>query len=234
MTSDSKTTEDELKTYYQQAASWDEDRQAAAQKTLRLYHLMTVGLLGVLMLALVCITSLVTREKVQPFLALVDKRTGEVTTPTRLTTNALNVNWNMVRHFVSNYLTARESYNFLNVNSPYQDVLSMSSDEVKTQYEQVIRPELNEQSPIKTLAQHHYLSTTIHSIAKLSSDNLLDIRFTTHRINSTTNQDEEQKDWRVTLRWEFNLAARSLQEWDKNPLGFTVLFYDKQPVAHED
>ena len=219
-------------TYYQAAASWHDDILLSKDKHIHLYRGLCFGLFVCLTLAVVCITTLVTRETVQPFLALMDKRTGEVTTPTRLNTQSLTNNLAMIRHFATNYVTDKESYNFLNLNAPYKNLLSMSSPSVTSQIDQYIRPELNPESPIKMLGQHHYMTVTIHSIAKLSSsDNLLDIRFTTHLINTADNKIEKNQEWRTVMGWELTNQKRSLHEWDQNPLGFTVTLYDKQPIV---
>ncbi|STX39293.1 virB8 family protein [Legionella feeleii] len=228
-TNETMTTQ--YKAYFDEANSWRADIVAARERELTLYRKFCIGLFASLAAALVGLTSLITRESVQPFLAIMDKRTGEVTTPTRLNTQSLVVNWKMVRHFVTTYVNDRESYNFLNINEPYLAVRAMSNEPVKAQVDQILRPELNPQSPIKTLGQHHYITTTIHSIAKLTRDNLLDIRFTTHTVNSETNKVEQNKAWRVTMKWELLNRNRSLSDWDTNPLGFTVTFYDKQPVV---
>ncbi len=218
--------------YYANAASWHDDMLLTKDKQINLYRAMCLGLFVCLAATVLCVTTLVTRETVQPFLALMDKRTGEVTTPTRLNAQSLSSNWAMVRHFASNYVTDKESYNFLNINAPYKNLLSMSAPPIVLQIDQHIRPELNPESPIKVLGQHHYVTVTIHSIAKLSSsDNLLDVRFTTHTINTADNKVEKNEEWRTVMGWELSQKKRSLQDWDQNPLGFTVTLYDKQPIV---
>lgn len=231
ITTNALETRDATNEYYKEANNWREEIYTAKERQITLYRNLCLGLFAAFALSMICVTSLVTRESVQPFLALMDKRTGEVTTPTRLNTQSLAVNWNMVRHFVTTYVNDRESYNFLNINEPYQTVMAMSAEQVKSQVDQELRPELNPQSPITKLARHHHITVTIHSIAKLTNDNLLDIRFTSNLVNSETNKIEHSKEWRTTMKWELINQQRSLTEWDKNPLGFTVNFYDKQPVA---
>lgn len=218
-------------TYYHEANSWRDDLFTVKEKQISLYRKVSICLFFSLTLAMGCVTSLVIRERVQPFLVMVDKRSGEVTTPSRLTPQSLAVNWKMIRHLVTTYVTHRESYSASNLNEPYETVCAMSSEQVISQVDLGIRPELNPQSPIKTLGQHHYIKVTIHSIAPLGKDNLLDIRFTTHTVNSETHSTEQSKEWRATLKWAFVEKQRSLAQWDRNPLGFTVNFYDKQPVA---
>lgn len=223
----SNTTE----SYYDTAKSWHDDIIHAKNQQITIYRLLSMGVFACLVLAIICITSLVTRETVQPFLALMDKRTGEVTTPVRLNTQSLSDNWNMVRHFVRNYVQDRENYNFLNLNEPYKNLVSMSSPSVMTQIDHAIRPELNPESPINTLGQNQYISVVIHTISKMSNNNkLLDVRFTTNTINVADNKIMKTQEWRTVMRWELINKKRSPQEWDTNPLGFTVTLYDKQPI----
>ena len=217
--------------YYREAQNWREELYTVKEKQISLYRALCIGLFAALTLAMIGLTSLITRESVQPFLAIMDKRTGEVTTATKLNAETLTANWKMVRHFVTTYVNERESYNFLNINEPYQTVMIMSSEQVKTQIDANIRPELNPESPIKKLGQHHYRKVTINSVAKLARETLLDVRFTTHIINSDTHKVEKNEEWRVTLKWTFRTTQKDLSAWDKNPLGFTVTYYDKQPVV---
>jgi type IV secretory pathway component VirB8 len=218
--------------YYEVAASWHDDILLTKDKHIRIYRTLCFGLFVCLAVTVMCVNTLVSRETVQPFLALMDKRTGEVTTPTRLNTQSLTNNWAMIRHFATNYVTDKESYNFLNINAPYKNLLSMSAPPIVAQIEQYIRPELNPESPIKMLGQHHYVTVTIHSISKLSShDKLLDVRFTTNTINTADNKLEKSQEWRAVMGWELVNKKRSLQDLDQNPLGFTVTLYDKQPIV---
>lgn len=218
--------------YYADAKNWHEDMIATKDKQISTYRTLALGTFAGLILAIICITALVTRETVQPFLVLTDKRTGEVTTPARLNTKTLSEDWNMVRHFVSNYVQDREGYNFLNLNAPYKNLLSMSTPAVVAQIDQYIRPELNAESPITVLGQNRYVTVVIHTINKMSSSNkLLDVRFTTNTINTADNKTEKSQEWRATMRWELVNKKRSPQEWDTNPLGFTVSLYDKQPIV---
>lgn len=221
----------ELSEYCQQAQDWKSDLLKGREQQIVLYRILSIGLFACLTLSLMGLISLVSRESVQPFLALVDKRTGEVTTPSRLNDSVLMANWKVIRHFARNYVLDRESYNFLNLNAPYQNVMTMSTPDIMTQVNKEIRPELNRESPITTLAQHHYRTVKIHSITRLEQDRLMDIRFTTETLRVEDNTVEKSQEWRVILRWELKKGTRSLQDWDKNPLGFTVSFYDRQPVV---
>ncbi|MBX9703473.1 MAG: type IV secretion system protein [Silvanigrellaceae bacterium] len=217
--------------YYREAQNWREELYLVKEKQISLYRALCIGLFGVFTLSMIALTILITRESVQPFLAIMDKRTGEVTTATKLNADTLTANWKMVRYFVKKYVNERESYDFLNINEPYQAVMTMSTDAVKAQIDANLRPELNPESPIKKLGQHHYMKVTINSVAKLARETLLDVRFTTHLINSETHKIEKNEEWRVTLKWTFQTTQKDLSAWDKNPLGFTVTYYDKQPVV---
>ena len=218
--------------YYEAAASWHDDIVLTKDKHISIYRTLCFGLFVCLAITVMGVNTLLSRETVQPFLALMDKRTGEVTTPIRLNDSSLTKNWVMIRHFATNYVTDKESYNFLNINAPYKHLLSMSAPPIVAQINQYIRPELNPDSPIKILGQHHYVTVTIHSISKLSSnDKLLDVRFTTNTINTADNKLEKTQEWRVVMGWELVNKKRSLQDLDQNPLGFTVNLYDKQHIV---
>lgn len=215
--------------YFSEAKSWYDDTLLFRERQITIYRLMTFLLAGLLSLSILGLTSFAIREKVQPYLAIVDKRTGEVTTPSHLNEKLVTENWAVIRHFVRCYVMDRESYNFLNINEPYKNVMRMSDKAIQVQVDHVLRPEFNKDSSIKILGRDKTMTVNIHSISKLENEHLLDVRFTTNIWQVSDNHLVSKKEWRAILKWKLT-KNQSLQDWDSNPLGFTIIFYDKQPV----
>lgn len=217
-------------TYYAKAQDWHEDLLSRQVRERNLYRALLIGTCGLLSLAVIGLVTLTAREKVTPFLVMMDKRTGEVTLPARINTQNIEENWNLVRYMTNLYINSRESYNFLNINEPYQTAISMSAQTVKKQLDSIIRPELNADSPIKQLGSRFYSTVEIHSISKLEQKNLLDIRLSTHVKDAGDHSVKSTQEWRIVMRYELKKAT-SREMLEKNPLGFTVTFYDKQPIS---
>lgn len=215
---------------YHPAQEWYLDRALLRERENKILRMLIAGLLLSLLFSITSMLFLATKSKVEPFLALMDKRTGEVTTPARLSASILNEQWAAIRHFIGQYVNARESYNYLNLNRPYMDVLAMSDSAVAKQYEKSIRPELNPQSPIALYKREFYQTVKIHSITKLDQPHLVDVRFTTELLHAQDDRVEKRQEFRVILRYGFDKRAKSMQDWDKNPLGFQVTHYDRQAI----
>lgn len=223
---------DKKENYFQEAKSWREEITQAKERMIKVYQSLTIMLLLCLTGLSLAMTVMINREKVVPFLAVMDKKTGEITTPSRVGSQKMAINWQMVRHFVSNYVKDREAYNFLNLDKPYHSVLAMSSSKVKRQYNHYMRPNENANSPITLLGKKQYRNITIRSISKLPSDegNVIDVRFSAQTLNAISDKVIKTQEYRATLKWSLSTENKTLKAWDLNPIGFTVTFYDAQPV----
>lgn len=227
-----KKTPSNQDNYFQQAFSWKQEIANAKDRIIALYQYTTIGLLVSLTVVSVSLAVVIHREQVTPFLAMMDKKTGEITTPSRLEPAKMDINWQMVRHFVSNYIKEREGYNFLNIDKPYHTVLAMSSPKVQRQYNKIMRPSENDNSPITVLAKEKYRQVVVKSISKLPSDDnrLIDVRFSVKTIDAISDKVTKTQEYRATLKWGITDSNKSLKEWDLNPIGFTITYYDAQPV----
>jgi len=223
---------DKKENYFQEAKTWSQEIKEAKERMIKVYQTLTIMLLLCLTAVSLAMTVMINREKVVPFLAVMDKKTGEITTPSRVGSQKLPINWQMVRHFVSNYVKDREGYNFLNLDKPYHSVLAMSSGKVKRQYNHTMRPNENANSPITLLGKKQYRNITIRSISKLPSDegNVIDVRFTAQTFSAVSDAVVKTQEYRATIKWSLSTENKTLKAWDLNPIGFTVTFYDAQPV----
>ncbi len=211
--------------------SWFEERLLLKEHKIKLYQWLIVGLSLLLCAITIGLTAVVTKETVQPYLAIINNKTGEVSTPKKLDEQNVIKNWSVIRHFIRLYVNDRESYNFLNINAPYKNVMRMSSPTIQNQIDDYIRPEKNQKSPIKVLARDKYMTVDIHSISKLENPNLIDVRITSHVYTVSNNQFLYKNEWRIILKWKLVNFSQDIKDWDSNPIGFNVVYYDKQPVV---
>ena len=217
-------------TYYQQANAWHDELRLNRERLLRTYQMLLSGLLGVSCVLALALAILSAKKDVVPFLAIADKRTGEVTTPQRLE-GTHEISLPMLRHMVRRYVEARESYSPININTPYHQVLSMSTEPVARSYRRYIQPAENRESPITRYGREKYMAVEIESVNQLPGERLLDVRFTQKLIDVQSEKVLSSQDYRITLGWDIDAHAQGLKALELNPLNFKITHYDKQPIT---
>ena len=78
------------------------------------------------------------KEKV-PYLYAFDHATGEITKIGTLEPTTLSANWELSRYLLIHYVINYESYDYDNIDVPYQMVWAQSADNVKKQYEEQVK-----------------------------------------------------------------------------------------------
>jgi type IV secretion system protein VirB8 len=213
--------------FYQAASDWAYDMYESQTLWLRrcLYSLSFLGILLALSLILnLCLFPL--KEKV-PYLYAFDHATGEVTKVGTLDSATLSSNWEVTRYFLIHYVIQAESYDFYNVDQPYQMVWAQSSDNVKKQYDSLVKS-TNPDSPYKLYGKDKYITVRVVSVNQLS-DNTVDVKFEkTLHDRSSMNDQAIQKE--AIIKWEYSQAEITQKMLDRDPLGFKVTYYQVSQV----
>jgi type IV secretion system protein VirB8 len=214
--------------FYQAASDWTYDMYQSQTVWLRrclVGLVVLLILLGVSVLANLCLLPL--KEKV-PFLYAFDHATGEVTTVGALDHSALSSNWEVSRYFLIHYVIQSESYDFDNVEQPYQMVWSQSSDHVRQQYESAVNSG-NSDSPYRLYGKDKYVTVHVTSINRLN-ENTVDVKFEKSlHDRATSSAHVIQKE--AIIKWEYTSAETTQKMLDRDPLGFKVTYYQVSQVS---
>lgn len=216
--------------YFEAALDWQTELKANRERIMNLYQKTMIGLLGCVGALSIALAVTITKKEVIPFLAVADQRTGEITTPHKID-KTLEISFPMLKHLILTYVQARESYNYINLNTPFHQVLAMSSNKIARGYRHYMQPSENKESPITVLGKSKYIKVDIHSINQLPGKNLLDVRLTQKLIDAINDNELESHDYRVTIGWDISNHAQSLKVLELNPLNFKITHYDKQPIT---
>lgn len=169
------------------------------------------------------------KEKV-PYLYAFDHATGEITKIGMLEPTSLSGNWELSRYLITHYVINRESYDFDNLDVPYQMVWAQSADSVKKQYEEQVKSG-SARSPFRLYGKDKYITVRVMSINKLN-DNTVDVRFEKilhDRLTSSVQSAQRE----TILKWEFSTAETTQKMMDRDPLGFKVTYYQVSQVNLE-
>ncbi|MEQ7874289.1 type IV secretion system protein [Sphingomonas sp. ASV193] len=214
--------------YFEQAATWAEDRQIEIEKSRRLAWRVALGaafLAGLEGIALVLMMPLKT---VVPYTLLVDKQTGYVTTldPTKPVT--MTADSALTQSLLAQYVVARETFDVTTVKSDYAKVTALSSGAARTTYLAAMSPD-SPTNPFRLYPRTSVVSVEIRSVSPLSKDSAL-VRFATLRQDEGAAAPIAQP-YAAVVKFGYSGAPESLAQRLVNPLGFTVTSYRRDPEA---
>lgn len=212
--------------YYKISSDWAYDVYHSQSLWLRRLIVTMVCLLVLLCLSLLSTLSLLPLKEKVPYLYAFDHATGEITKIGTLEPTTLSSNWALSRYLLIHYVINYESYDFDNIDLPYQMVFAQSSENVKKQYEDLVKS-TNPQSPYRVHGKDKYITVRVISVSRLN-DNTVDIKFEkTLRDRATNTEQIAQKE--AIIKWEYLAAETTQKMLDRDPLGFKVTYYQ---VSH--
>ncbi|WP_067739251.1 virB8 family protein [Novosphingobium naphthalenivorans] len=223
-------SDDDLTRYYEEAGSWSADRTKGLAASKRIAWIIAGIATGVAVLEAIALAALAPLKTVVPYTLLVDRQTGNVQALKPLDQQAITPDDALVRSFLAQYVTARESFDINALNADYRKVALWSAGDARERYLKAMQAS-NPASPLKTLPRQALVETEVRSISSLSADTAL-VRFATTRTDPG-GQRQAGENWAAVIKYQFSPARMSASDRLLNPLGFQVLRYrrDAEMIA---
>ena len=214
-------------TYHQEARDWAYDRYFVQGVWLRRCLLSLVVVTSLLVMSLAGNLLLIPLKEKVPYLYAFDHATGQVTKIGTLEPTRLSANWELSRYFLIHYVMNYESYNYDNLDVPYQLVWAQSADHVRSQYDALMKSD-NKQSPYRRFGKHSYVTVRVISVNRLN-DNTVDVKFE-KTLHDRAGNSEQIIQKEAIIRWEYQTAETSQKSLERDPLGFKVTYYQVSQV----
>lgn len=172
-------------------------------------------------------------KTVEPYTLLVDRQTGHVEALAPLEAEVIAPDTALTRSFLVQYVIARESYDFDNLQSDYRKVALWTTGSERQRYINEMSAS-NPRSPLSIYPKQTRISVEILSVSSLSNDSSL-VRFTTTRSDGGGRSGPPEH-WAAVINYEFSGAEMSAEDRYINPLGFQVTRYrrDAETVLESD
>jgi type IV secretion system protein VirB8 len=218
-------TANDLKGYFQEARSWDQDRLAAAQRSKRLAWTVAAGASVLALAAMSAVVALAPLKSVEPFVVRVDRATGGVDVMTGLKGRGnLTYDEAVSKYFLGQYLRAREGYLPVAAEDNFRQVSIMSTPAEQQRWADYFRP-ANPQSPPATYGQQAYAEVEIRAISFINP-HVASVRF-----HKTVRKPDQVigSDWVATISFTYTKVPMLESDRLKNPLGFQVATYRADP-----
>jgi len=219
-------SQDELKTYFDKARCFDQDRVIQVERSARIawgVAVMASVLAGVSIFAVAALTPLKT---VEPFVVRVDNSTGIVDVVSALTASAGSYDEAVTKYFAAKYVRAREGYVWSEAEENFRTIALLSTQPEQARFAAIYRGS-NPESP-----QNIY-GRTASSRINIASISLINPKVVSVRYKRAVTRGEEVRTthWVATLTFSYVNAPMSSTDRLVNPLGFAVSEYRADPEA---
>jgi len=212
---------DELKAYFEEAASWERDKLAAAERSKKLAWVVA-GVAGALATAgVVAVAALTPLKTVEPYVITVDRNTGEASIAAKLHGDATITYDEAVRkYFLATYVRYREGWIAAAREEYFDAFMVMSARPEQDRWSRFYKTD-NPQSPQNILANRTDVFVEIKRVSFLGG-NVAQVYFTKE---SVTGSNSTKTDAVATIKYKVDGTPSKEVDRFKNPLGYQVESY---------
>jgi type IV secretion system protein VirB8 len=216
------------KKFFKDATDWEADRQSRLERSERRAWHVAGAATVVALLAVAGIASLAPFKRVVPMVFTVDRATGNtevVSAADDRTVASLGYQELLDKHWASRYVLARESYFYRLLQTDYDTVLMLSTDDIGRDYARLFE---GTDARDKKLGPQTEWKVTILSVS-LARDNVNTkavVRFERAQRRLDAERPETPTYYVATMSYDYkpSLFGRE-KDLIENPLGYRVLSY---------
>lgn len=222
-----------LEPYLTEAASWDADRAAQAQRSSRIAWTVAAGAGTCATLTAAAILALMPLKRVEPFVIRVDNTSGVVDVVPVFTGN-VEMPEAVTRYFLDHYVTICERFNFATAESDYEECGAFhTAQRNQLWYQQWNRS--NPESPLNRFRDGTVIQTQVMSISFFTRGNgvadLAQVRYAKRRRNANGGEAERTQ-WIATVQYAYGEPSQDARSRRWNPLAFKIIdFRPEQELA---
>ncbi|WP_176037261.1 virB8 family protein [Brucella tritici] len=219
-------TTDNLKSYFEKARRFDQDRMIQVERSNRLAWSIAIASAIVAGISIIAVASLAPLKTVEPFVVRVDNSTGIVDVVSALSATAGTYDEAVTKYFAAKYVRGREGYVWSEAQENFRTIALLSTQAEQARFAATYRGS-NPQSPQNVYGRSATVRINIVSIA-LINQNVASVRY----MRSVTRGEEVRTTHFVaTLTYSYANAPMSSTDRLVNPLGFAVSEYRADPEA---
>ncbi|MEO5774434.1 MAG: type IV secretion system protein [Sphingomicrobium sp.] len=217
-----------LSDYYEQAATWNQDRLKALTSSRRVAWWVAGTAAFIAVLEALALVFLAPLKTVVPYTLLVDRTTGYVQAIKPIEKTRIEPDTALTQSFLVQYVTARESFDINTLGQAYRKVALFSADQARNSYLSMMQAN-SPQNPLALYPRNAVIETRIKSVSPSGSDTAF-VRFDTVRTDAN-GQAQPPSSWVAVIKYRYSGEPMKLEDRFVNPLGFRVISYRKDPEA---
>jgi type IV secretion system protein VirB8 len=217
---------DELKTYFDKARRFDQDRMAQVERSNRIAWTIAIVASIIAGASIFAVAGLTPLKTVEPFVVRVDNSTGIVDVVSALTSTVGTYDEAVTKYFAAKYVRAREGYVWSEAEENFRTVALLSTQPEQARFAAFYRGS-NPESPQNIYGRAATARISIASIS-LINPNVVSVRY---MRTITRGEEVRTTHWVATLTFAYVNAPMSSTDRLVNPLGFAVSEYRPDPEA---
>ena len=215
-----------LERYFQEAASWDRDRAAMNERSVRIAWRIAIGACTLTVIAITALMMLMPLKRVEPFVIRVDSSTGIVDVVPVFAGNT-EMSETVTRYFLDHYVTVCERFNFSTAESDYEECASFHAP-ARNNVWYALWDRSNPMSPLNVYKDGSSIRAQVSAITFFKRGNggedLAQIRYTkTRRVGGSGS--EQISHWIATVQYVYGEPSKDPRVRRWNPLGFKIVDY---------
>lgn len=219
-----------LERYFEEAASWDADRRAMNERSVRIAWRIAIGACALTVMAIAALMILMPLKRVDPFVIRVDNSTGIVDVVPVFAGNA-DMPETVTRYFLDHYVTVCERFNYSTAESDYEECASLHAAARNSAW-YAFWDRSNPQSPLNLYKDGSSIRAQVNAITFFKRGNggedLAQIRFTKARRVGSSGGDQITH-WIATVQYVYGEPSHDPRVRRWNPLGFKIVDYRAEP-----
>jgi type IV secretion system protein VirB8 len=221
-----------LEVYLSEAASWDADRIAMKECSVRVAWRIAFAASLLAATAIVALMMLMPLKRVEPFVVRVDNTTGLVDVVPVYAGDA-QMPEAVTRYFLDHYITVCERFNFSTAESDYEECGAFHTPQ-RNQLWYAAWAKANPDSPLNAYKDGTTVRAQVTSVSFFTrSDGVADVAQVRYvKAKRQAGSAEEQRThWIATVRYAFTKPSTEPATRRWNPLGFKVVDFRPEPEA---
>ena len=215
-----------LERYFSEAASWDQDRAAMNERSIRIAWQIEIGACALTVIAIAALMMLMPLKRVETFVIRVDNSTGIVDVVPAFVGNA-EMSETVTRYFLDHYVTVCERFNFSTAESDYEECASFHGS-ARNNVWYALWDRSNPLSPLNLYKDGSSVRAQVGAITFFKRGNggedLAQIRYTKSRRVGGTGSDQVSH-WIATVQYAYGEPSKDPRARRWNPLGFEIVDY---------
>ncbi len=219
-----------LAEYFEQAASWDADRGAQANRSERIAWRVALAACICVVILSAALLALIPLKRVEPYVIRVDSRTGVVDVLPAYDGRE-DFNQAIARYFLMRYISVCERFDYAMARADYRQCGAFNSAPLNQALYTRWDPS-NPRSPLNVHRDGGTVSVRIESVsflgAALGGGHLAQVRFE-RIVRQPGGARERLEHWIATIQYVFGTPARAPQMRRWNPLAFEVTALELEP-----
>jgi len=219
---------EQRQTYYAQARTWAEDRQAAFDSSRRLAWRVAAVAGAIAALEALALIALAPLKTVVPYTLLVDRNTGFVEALDPAHPLPIKPQAALTQALLAQYVVARETFDINSLPEQYRKVALWSAQAARREYLGLMTRD-NPDNPINRYPRTTNVETQVESVSTLGPETAL-VRYFTEQHNAGQGAGPRAF-WAAVVRFRFSGEPMALSDRLVNPLGFQVVSYRRDQEA---